>query len=76
VDGLNVTVNDATLKPVTVNVTSTTSSLVSTAKDFVKSYNSLRDTLGKTTSFDPDALTTGILFGTTVALQVDSRIST
>jgi flagellar hook-associated protein 2 len=75
VDGLNVTVNDGTLKPVTVNVTSSTSSLVSTAKDFVKSYNSLRDALGKATAFDADALTTGILFGTSEALQVDSHIS-
>jgi flagellar hook-associated protein 2 len=75
VDGLNVTVNDGTLKPVTVNVTSTTSSLVDTAKDFVKSYNSLRDALGKATAFDADNLTTGILFGTTEALQVDHNIS-
>lgn len=75
IDGLNVTVNDGTLKPVTVNVTSSTTSLVSTAKEFVKSYNSLRDALGKATAFDADALTTGILFGTTEALQVDSHIS-
>jgi flagellar hook-associated protein 2 len=75
VDGLNVTVNDGTLKPVTVNVTSSTTNLVSTAKEFVKSYNSLRDALGKATAFDADALTTGILFGTTEALQVDSHIS-
>jgi flagellar hook-associated protein 2 len=75
VDGLNVTVNSATQKPVTVNVSSSTGSLVSTAKEFVKSYNSLRDALGQATSFDADALTTGILFGTSQALQVDSHIS-
>ncbi len=75
VDGLNLTVNDGTLKPVTVTVSSSTDSLVSTAKEFVSAYNSLHDTLGKLTSFDPDALTTGILFGTREALQVDTSIS-
>jgi flagellar hook-associated protein 2 len=76
VDGLNVTVVQGTKEPVTVSVASSTSSLVSNAKEFVASYNSLRDTLGKMTSFDEATQTTGILFGTSAALQVDTNIST
>jgi flagellar capping protein FliD len=75
VDGLSVTVNSGTQTPVTVNVSSSTDSLVSTANEFVKSYNSLRDNLAKYTSFDATALTTGILFGTSEALHVDSGLS-
>jgi flagellar hook-associated protein 2 len=44
-------------------------------EDFVDAYNSLRDDLDKLTDFDETALTTGLLFGTNEALQVDSRLS-
>src|SRR6185295_18796769 len=75
VNGLNVTINDATGKPVTVNVQNTSASVVSNAKEFVAAYNSLRTTLGKMTVFNADDLTTGILFGTQSALRVDSDLS-
>jgi flagellar hook-associated protein 2 len=75
VDGLDLTVKDSSLSPVTVNVTSSTGSLVSTAKDFVSAYNSLRDTLDKMTAFDATSLSAGILFGSSEALQVESSIS-
>jgi flagellar hook-associated protein 2 len=75
VDGLDVNIKDGSTTPVTVNVSSSTTSLVSTAKDFVASYNSLRDTLDKMTDFDATALTTGVLFGSSEALQVESSIS-
>ncbi|HEX5470979.1 MAG TPA: flagellar filament capping protein FliD [Lacipirellulaceae bacterium] len=75
VDGLNVTVNDGTLQPVTVNVGASTSSLVDTANEFVSAYNSMRDTLTKLTAYDPVAQTTGLLFGTTESLQVDTNLS-
>lgn len=75
VDGLDITVKDGTLEPVTVNVSSSTTSLVSNAKDFVAAYNSLRDVLDKMTAFDANTLTAGILFGSSEALQVESSIS-
>src|SRR5262249_30605973 len=74
VDGVDVTINDATGKPVTVNVQNTNESVVSTAQDFVKAYNSLRDTLDKMTVYNADDQTTGILFGTQSALRVDSDL--
>jgi flagellar hook-associated protein 2 len=75
VDGINLSVNDASSKTVTVNVTSTSSGLVSNAKEFVAAYNSLRTNLDTVTSFDAENLTTGILFGTTAALRVDSDLT-
>lgn len=75
VDGLDLTVNDGSLKPVTVSVKASSSALVGGVKEFVAAYNSLRDTLGKATVFNAEDLTTGILFGTQAALRVDSDIS-
>jgi flagellar hook-associated protein 2 len=69
------TVKEGSQSPVTVNVSASTTSLVSTAKDFVSAYNSLRDTLDKTTVYNPDDKTTGILFGTQAALRVESELS-
>jgi flagellar hook-associated protein 2 len=75
VSGLDVTVNDGTLKPVTVNVAASSTSLVSNAKEFVAAYNSMRTTLDKLTDYDADTQTTGILFGTTAALRVEDDLS-
>src|SRR6185295_16913053 len=75
VDGLNLTVNDGTKTPVTVSVSSSSTSLVSTVQQFVDAYNSIRDNLDKVTAFDSEALTTGILFGTSAALHTDSDLA-
>lgn len=75
VGGLNLTVSAASDTPVTVNVKQTDASLVEAVEDMIESYNSLRTDLDKLTAFDPEALTTGLLFGSNVALQVDTRLS-
>ena len=75
VSGLNLTVQKASTTAVSVNISSNDSGLVTVAEDFVKSYNALRDDIASLTSFDPDALTTGLLFGTNEALRVDTEIS-
>jgi flagellar hook-associated protein 2 len=75
VSGLDLTVNNGTQAPVTINVASTSSSLVSTVKDFVAAYNSIRTTLDKLTAFDPTALTTGLLFGSSETLRVDTDLT-
>jgi flagellar hook-associated protein 2 len=74
IDGLDLTVKEGSQKPVTVNVSASTTSLVSTAKDFVSAFNSLRDTLDKMTAYDADTSTAGILFGSSEALQVESNV--
>ncbi|QDT72280.1 flagellar filament capping protein FliD [Lacipirellula limnantheis] len=74
VGGVNLTVAGASDAAITVSVSQTDESLVSTVEDFVESYNSLRDDLDKLTAFDDKALTTGLLFGTNEALQIDTRL--
>jgi flagellar hook-associated protein 2 len=75
VSGLDITVNQGTQSPVTVNVSSSTSALTSTLKDFVSSYNSLRDNLDKLTAYDATTSTAGVLFASSEALQVDTNVS-
>ncbi len=73
--GVDLSVVAATETPVTVTVSQTGTALVDAVKDLVDAYNAVRDDLAKLTSFDPDAATTGLLFGSNEALQVDSRLS-
>lgn len=75
VSGMSLTIQKASTTAVNVTVSANDSGLVTAAEEFVKAYNSLRDDLANLTSFDPDALTTGLLFGTTEALRVDTEIS-
>lgn len=75
VGGVTLTVAGPSETPIIVSVTQTDESLVSSVEDFVESYNSLRDDLDKLTAFDGEALTTGLLFGTNEALQIDTRLS-
>lgn len=75
VGGVNLTVSGASDQAITVSVSQTDESLITAVEDFVDSYNSLRDDLDKLTSFDSEALTTGLLFGTNEALQIDTRLS-
>jgi flagellar hook-associated protein 2 len=74
VSGLEVTIQEASDSAVTLNVSSSTTALVDVAQDFVDAYNSLRSFLEESTSFDPEELTTGILFGTQAALRADSDL--
>jgi flagellar hook-associated protein 2 len=75
VGGVDLTVSQASDTPVTVTVKQSDQALMSAMDDIVKSYNALRSDLGKLTSFDPNANTTGLLFGTGEALAVDDRLS-
>lgn len=75
VSGVSLTIQQASDAPVNVTVSANDSGLVAAAEDFVEAYNALRDDIAKLTSFDPDALTTGLLFGTNEALRVDTELS-
>lgn len=75
VSGLQLTAVAPSDKTVSIDVTASSTAVVSAAQDFVDAYNSIRSTLDDTTSFDSTALTTGILFGSTAALRVDSDLS-
>lgn len=75
VPGLTVNIQQASTDPVTVNVTRDASKLTTAVTDFVESFNSLRTTLDQLTNFDPDALTTGLLFGRNEVLQIETTLS-
>ena len=74
VEGVTLTVNDGSQKPVTVSVSATSSALVGGVKEFVAAYNSLRTTLDNATSFNSTDMTTGILFGSQAALRTETDI--
>ena len=75
VDGLSITVEGTSDAPVKVTVSKNDAPLIAGVESFIKSYNALRDGLTDLTSFDAEALTTGLLFGTNEALRIDSDLS-
>jgi flagellar hook-associated protein 2 len=75
VDGLNVTVSGSSPDPVRVTVSRSSKSLVTNVKLLVTKYNELVDKLKEWTKFDPTTSTTGVLFGTTEVLQVESGLA-
>jgi flagellar hook-associated protein 2 len=75
VGGVDLAVSASSDAPVTVSVQTSDESLVDAVEDMVDAYNALRADLDKLTAFDSEALTTGLLFGTNEALQIDSRLS-
>jgi flagellar hook-associated protein 2 len=75
IGGLDLTIAAASDKAVTIDVRSNTNALVDEVQDLVDAYNAVRENLGELTAFDAENATTGILFGTGAALQVDSRLS-
>ncbi len=75
VEGVTLTVNDGSLKPVTVSVSATSTALVGGVKEFVAAYNSLRTTLDSATSFNETDMTTGILFGSNAALRTKTDLA-
>lgn len=75
ISGVNIDVLQATGNAVRIDVAQNDVPLKSAIQDFVASYNSVRDNLAIVTDFDPDALTTGILFGRNEVVRVDSDLS-
>jgi len=75
VDGLNISVSEATGETATIDVAIDDSPLVDAAQDFVDAYNSLRTNLDQVTDFDAETLSTGILFGRNEVLRVDTDLS-
>jgi flagellar hook-associated protein 2 len=72
VDGLQLAVNGTSTEPVTVEVSNTDAKAVSELKGLVEKYNALRKRLDELTYFNEADNTTGILFGTSEALRIDT----
>jgi flagellar hook-associated protein 2 len=75
ISGVNIDVLQATGNTVRIDVAQNDAPLKTAINDFVASYNSIRDNLKLTTSFDPEELTTGILFGRNEVVRVDSDLA-
>lgn len=75
VEGLSVTISGTSTEPVLVTVDRSTKSLTTNVKLLVDKYNETIKKLREFTKFDPDTNTTGILFGTTEALRVDTSLA-
>lgn len=75
VEGLEIDVEAASSLPVTIEVSADQTGVTNAAEDFVESFNSLRSTLEQLTSFDAETATTGLLFGRSEVLRVETDLS-
>ena len=75
VNGVDLTAVTASDTSVEITVEQDDQELVDLVQSFVDSYNTLRDDLGELTAFDENDLSTGLLFGTSEALRVDTELS-
>jgi flagellar hook-associated protein 2 len=75
VDGLHLTIQESSDKPVTITVEESDEKVVSNAKLLVKQYNALHDKIEELTDFDAETGTTGLLFGSHETLQIEMRLS-
>lgn len=75
ISGVDLTITKASTDPITVEVSEDSSQVVNSVQSFVDAYNSVRTNLDRATSFDEETFQTGVLFGTTVALQVDTDLA-
>lgn len=75
VEGLNLTVTQATGETAVIDVAKDDEPFTSAVQDFVDAYNSVRSNLDEVASFDETTNSTGILFGRLEALRVDSDLS-
>ncbi|MEX2093013.1 MAG: flagellar filament capping protein FliD, partial [Pirellulales bacterium] len=75
VNGLSVTAVKASDETISIDVSLSTDTITEAVQDFVDAYNSIQKNLDEVTAFNETELTTGILFGTTAALRVESDLS-
>lgn len=74
IDGLKLNLHGANGSDVNVTVAKNDQPLVDVAQGFVDAYNSMRGNLDTVTEFDPEANTTGVLFGRSEVLRVDTDL--
>jgi flagellar hook-associated protein 2 len=75
VQGLNLTVVAGSTDPVTVTVAASNTSLTTAVEDFVEAFNSIKKNIDEVADFDSEALTTGVLFGTSAVLRVEADLN-
>ena len=75
IPGVELTVLASSEQNISVDVTKDQSQIATAVEDFVAAFNSIRDNLDEVTVFDEEALTTGILFGSSAVLRVESDLN-
>ncbi len=75
IEGVSLSVAKVTGDPVTISVAANDAPVTDAVKGFIDAYNSLRSNLDTVASFDAENLTTGILFGRSEVVRVDSDLS-
>jgi flagellar hook-associated protein 2 len=75
IPGVELTVLKSSDENVTVGVDTAQSELVTAVQDLVDAFNSVRANIDEVTSFNEVDQTTGILFGTTAVLRVESDLN-
>ena len=74
-DGLDVSVSEADGQTSSISVATDTSVVTNAVQSFVSAFNSIVDNIDTVTEFDDQALTTGILFGRSEPLSVESDLA-
>jgi len=75
IDGLTLDVKELSATPIEVSVTSSNSTIEKNLQLFVDQFNKVRDKIDKETAFDPNAKTSGQLFGSNETLRVDQALT-
>jgi flagellar hook-associated protein 2 len=75
IPGVELTVVSPSADSISVQVAQDHTEVGGAVQDLVDAFNSVRTKLDEVTSFNPEDLTTGVLFGTTAALRVESDLN-
>jgi flagellar hook-associated protein 2 len=75
VSGVDLTVNSPSNQNVSVTVAASPTDITTAVQNFVDAYNSIRSNLDTATDFNSTDFSTGVLFGTSAALNVDQDLS-
>ncbi len=73
--GLNLTLKQLTAQPVEVSVEENPDAVVKAARTFVGQYNKLVEKLDSLTFYEPESNSTGLLFGSSEALRIETSFS-
>ena len=75
VSGLNLNINESATDAVTINVANTDSTLTTAITDLIGAYNAIIDNIDQATFFNEADNTTGILFGSSEVLRVETELA-
>lgn len=75
IDGVKLTINEASTSAVTVSVTTSSTNLIANVQTFVDNYNRLRESLTKYTAYDVDNDKRSVLTGDATALRLETDLA-